>query len=85
MIWGPSPYEGCLLTLFTTGIPELTEMKKMSTPTPYKIWRGKKPTIKYFKTFESECYILQDRKNLGKFDPKSDEGIFLGYSTNSRA
>jgi len=22
-------------------------------------------------------------KNLGKFDPKSDEGIFLGYSTNS--
>jgi hypothetical protein len=32
-----------------------------------------------------ECYILRDRENLGKFDPKSDEGIFLGYSTNSRA
>jgi hypothetical protein len=26
-----------------------------------------------------------DRENLGKFDPKNDEGIFLGYSTNSRA
>jgi hypothetical protein len=24
-------------------------------------------------------------ENLGKFDPKSDEGIFLGFSTNSRA
>jgi hypothetical protein len=24
-------------------------------------------------------------ENLGKFDPKSDEGIFLGYSTSSRA
>jgi hypothetical protein len=24
-------------------------------------------------------------ENLGKFDLKSDEGIFLGYSTNSRA
>jgi len=24
-------------------------------------------------------------KNLGNFDPKSDEGIFLGYYTNSRA
>jgi hypothetical protein len=24
-------------------------------------------------------------ENLGKFDPKSDEGIFLGYSTNSFA
>jgi len=25
------------------------------------------------------------RNSLGKFDSKSDEGIFLGYSTNSRA
>jgi hypothetical protein len=40
---------------------------------------------KYFKTFGSKCYILCDRENLGKFDSKSDEGIFLGYSTNSRA
>jgi len=53
--------------------------------TPYEIWRGKKPTVKYFRTFGSKCYILYDRENLGKFDPKSDEGIFLGYSTNSRA
>jgi len=53
--------------------------------TPYEIWRGKKPTVKYFKTFGSKCYILQDRENFGKFDFKSDEGIFLGYSINSRA
>jgi len=30
-----------------------------------------------------KCYILNDQEN--KFDAKSDEGIFLGYSTNSRA
>jgi hypothetical protein len=41
--------------------------------------------VKYFKTFGSKCYILRDRENQGKFDTKSDEGIFLGYSTNSRA
>jgi hypothetical protein len=35
--------------------------------------------------FESTCYILRDRDNLGKFDAKSDVGIFLGYSTTSRA
>ena len=35
--------------------------------------------------FGSNCYILNDRENLGKFDTKSDEGIFLGYSTTSRA
>jgi len=25
------------------------------------------------------------KDNLGKFDAKSDEGIFLGYSMNSKA
>ena len=35
--------------------------------------------------FGSKCYILNDRENLGKFDAKSDEGIFLGYSTTSWA
>jgi hypothetical protein len=60
-------------------------LRPETNKTPYKIWRGKKPTVKYFKTFGSKCYILRDRENLGKFDTKSDEGIFLGYSTNSRA
>ena len=41
--------------------------------------------MKYFRVFGSKCYILNDRKNPGKFDAKNDEGIFLGYSTNSRA
>ena len=35
--------------------------------------------------FGSKCYILNDRENLRKFDAKSDEDIFLGYSTTSRA
>jgi hypothetical protein len=60
-------------------------LKPKTSNTPYEIWRGKKPTVKYFRIFGSKCYILRDRENLGKFDPKSDEGIFLGYSTNSRA
>ncbi|XP_022891884.1 uncharacterized protein LOC111406737 [Olea europaea var. sylvestris] len=46
---------------------------------------GKKPTVKYFRVFGSKCYILRDRENLGKFESKSDEGVFLGYSRNSRA
>ena len=55
------------------------------TKTAYEIWNGKKPRVKYFRVFRSKCYILNDRENLGKFDAKSDEGIFLGYSTTSRA
>ena len=41
--------------------------------------------MKYFRVFGSKCYILNDRENLGKFDAKSDEGIFLRYSTTSWA
>ena len=53
--------------------------------TTYEIWNGKKPKVKYFQVFGSKCYILNDRENLGKLDAKSDEGIFLGFSTNSRS
>jgi hypothetical protein len=38
--------------------------------TPYEIWRGKKPTVKYFRTFGSRCYILCHRENLGNLIPK---------------
>jgi predicted nucleotidyltransferase len=60
-------------------------LRPTTNKTPYEIWRGKKPTVKYFKVFGSKCYILRDRESLGKFDAKSDVGIFLGYSTSSRA
>ena len=53
--------------------------------TTYEIWNGKKPKVKYFRVFGSKFYILNDWENLGKFDAKSDECIFLGYSTTSRA
>ena len=41
--------------------------------------------MKYFRVFGSKCYILNDQENLEKFDAKSDEGVFLGYSTTSQA
>ena len=34
---------------------------------------------------DSKCYVLADRDYRRKMDPKSDEGIIMGYSTNSRA
>ena len=53
--------------------------------TAYEIWKGKKLSVKYFRVFGSKCYILRDREYLTKFDTRSSEGIFLGYSNNSRA
>ena len=53
--------------------------------TCYELWKGKKPSVKYFKVFGSRCYVLKDHENLGKFESKSEEGIFLGNSTKSWA
>ena len=30
------------------------------------------------------CYILNDSEHLGKFDSKSNDGVFLCYSINSK-
>ncbi|GKA20316.1 retrovirus-related pol polyprotein from transposon TNT 1-94 [Tanacetum coccineum] len=53
--------------------------------TPYELLRGRKPTLDYFRVFGSKCFILNNKDYLTKFDPKSYEGIFLGYSQNSKA
>ena len=53
--------------------------------TPYEMWFGRKATVKYFKIFGSKCYIKRIDQNLGKFDDRADEGIFLGYSSKSKA
>ncbi|KAA0045248.1 gag-pol polyprotein [Cucumis melo var. makuwa] len=55
------------------------------TATLYELWKGKKPNVKYFHIFGSTCYILADREYHRKWDVKSDQWIFLGYSQNSRA
>ena len=61
-------------------------LRRDKMKTPYEIWKGKKPNISYFHPFGCKVFILNNGKdNLGKFDAKSDVGIFLGYSTNSKA
>jgi transposase InsO family protein/DNA-binding transcriptional MerR regulator len=51
---------------------------------PYELWYGRPALIKNFKVFGSKCYIKNNNENLGKYDDRADEGIFLGYSTNSK-
>nr|GEU39643.1 retrovirus-related Pol polyprotein from transposon TNT 1-94 [Tanacetum cinerariifolium] len=53
--------------------------------TPYKLLRGRKRTLDYFRVFESKCFILNTKDYLTKFDPNSYEGVFLGYSQNRKA
>ena len=53
--------------------------------TPYELWKNKKPNISYFKVFGSKCFILNTKDKLENFDAKSNIGIFLGYSSSSKA
>lgn len=43
--------------------------------TQYAIWKGRKPNVKYFYVFGNKRYILSDREQRRKMNPKSDEGI----------
>ena len=61
-----------------------TNVRVNSTQTPHELWYGKTPTVKYFKIFGSKCYIKRTDENLGKFEPRADEGILLGYSPHNK-
>ncbi|GJU12913.1 retrovirus-related pol polyprotein from transposon TNT 1-94 [Tanacetum coccineum] len=60
-------------------------IKAILGKTPYELLRGRKPTLDYFRVFGSKFFILNTKYYLTKFDPKSYEGVFLGYSQNSKA
>ncbi|PWA63219.1 retrotransposon protein [Artemisia annua] len=68
----------------STYILNRVSIRRILGKTPYELLRGRKPNIG-FKVFGSKCFILNTKDYLTKFDPKSYEGIFLGYSQNSKA
>ncbi|GJW84670.1 putative ribonuclease H-like domain-containing protein [Tanacetum coccineum] len=53
--------------------------------TPYELFKGIKPAIGFMKSFGYHVTILNTLDKLGKFDGKSDEGLFVGYSLSSKA
>ncbi|KAK1406136.1 hypothetical protein QVD17_41423 [Tagetes erecta] len=53
--------------------------------TSYELLFGRKPNISYLKAFGCPVTILNLNDHLGKFESKSDDGFFLGYSSVSKA
>jgi len=54
--------------------------------TPYEIFNGRKPKISHLKVFGCNYFVLNNGKeNMGKFDEKYDNDIFICYSSNSHA
>ena len=61
------------------------EHKCNCNKTPYELWKGNPANVKYFRIFGSKCYIKREDQNLGKFESRVDEGIFVGYSRKRKA
>ncbi|GKC37544.1 putative ribonuclease H-like domain-containing protein, partial [Tanacetum coccineum] len=53
--------------------------------TPYELLHDKLPDLSFFHVFCALCYPTNDRKNLGKLQPKADIGIFIGYAPTKKA
>ncbi|CAH9091030.1 unnamed protein product [Cuscuta europaea] len=48
--------------------------------TSYELLKGRKPNISHLRTFGCKCFADNNGKdNIGKFDARSDEAVFLGY------
>ncbi|KAI3493168.1 hypothetical protein L1887_42158 [Cichorium endivia] len=60
-------------------------INKRQQMTPYEPLNGRKPNVKFFHIFGCRCFIKNNKDHLGKFAPKSDEAIFMGYSSKSVA
>nr|KAJ0217090.1 hypothetical protein LSAT_V11C300105640 [Lactuca sativa] len=53
--------------------------------TPYAMLKNRKPDVSFFHVFGCICYILNQLDPRSKLEPKADKGIFVGYSSISKA
>ncbi|GJS80615.1 putative ribonuclease H-like domain-containing protein [Tanacetum coccineum] len=58
---------------------------KPHNKTPYELFHCRTPTLSFMRPFGCPVTILNTIDHLNKFDVKANEGLFIGYSLNSKA
>ncbi|PKI36228.1 hypothetical protein CRG98_043380, partial [Punica granatum] len=58
--------------------------KAVEGKTPYEAWYGVKPVVKNLRVFGCLCYSHVPQTKRSKLDEKSEPGIFVGYSLQSK-
>ena len=53
--------------------------------TPFEVWYGYKPSLKFLRVFGCLCFTYIPQVKRDKLDKKAEAGIFVGYSTISKA
>lgn len=51
---------------------------------PFKVWFGKTPSINSLHVFGSNAYVHVPKEKRRKWDSKSIDGVFVGYSENTK-
>lgn len=59
--------------------------KSLERKTPYEAWTKRKPYVNYLKIIGAKAIVLDKTRRRGKFQPKGDEYILVGYSEESKA
>nr|GEU85436.1 integrase, catalytic region, zinc finger, CCHC-type, peptidase aspartic, catalytic [Tanacetum cinerariifolium] len=52
--------------------------------TPYELVHNKKHDLTFFRVFGALCYLTNDSEDLGKLQPTTDIGIFVGYAPSRK-
>ena len=58
---------------------------KKSMISPYEIWKGRKPNIRYFKVWGCLAYCKSTYPRRTKLGSRAIKCAFVGYATNSKA
>ena len=59
--------------------------KALKNKTPYEAWYSYKPSFNFLKVFDCVCFSHIPQVKHVKLDKKSEPGIFVGYSSTSKA
>ncbi|GBP22524.1 Retrovirus-related Pol polyprotein from transposon TNT 1-94 [Eumeta japonica] len=58
--------------------------RSLKYKTPEEIWTRKKPKIHHLKVFGCEAMIHLPKEKRGKWDPKAQKAIFIGYCDHTK-
>ena len=59
--------------------------KVVKDQTPFEAWYGYKPSLKFLKVFGCLSFTYVPQSKRDKLDKRASPGIFIGYSTVSKA
>ena len=59
-------------------------LRSILNVTSYELRFGRKPSVSHLRAFGCKCFILK-HGNLDKFESRSSDGIFLGYTLHGHS